>query len=283
MRVEWPKLKNLIILILLTVNGFLLVLVWSRWEESASYERSALERTAQVLERGGIRVELDSLEPLDGLAPLAVERDVEREARLAGVLLGKGAVQAENRGGGLYLYQGSDGELSVRAGGELSAKMADNPNQLVTEDLERHASGLLKRMGVDVERIGVTEEDEWTRVRFRQLWGGVPVFSCELEFVYEGGSLRSVQGALLMAGSTAAEAGQALTLSTALMRFSEEIASAGDVCSVIRSMERGYRGTAQSLSGGVRLTPVWLLDTDTGSFYLDGVTGALTRLDSQGE
>ena len=58
---EWRKLKNLIILILLVVNGFLLVLVAARSQEAAQYERSALEQTVQVLERGGIQVDLLSL------------------------------------------------------------------------------------------------------------------------------------------------------------------------------------------------------------------------------
>lgn len=276
---EWQKLKNLIILILLVVNGFLLVLVWSRRQESARYERSALEQTVQVLQRSGIEVDLSAAAPADGLAPMSVERELDREEALARALLGKGAVQAENRGGGLYLYQGSDGELSVRAGGELSAKMTDNPNQLVSGDLERHASGLLKRMGVDVERIGVTKEDEWTRVRFRQVWNGAPVFSCEVEVVYYYELLYSVQGTLLTAQAGTAEAGQALTLPTALMRFSEEIAATGDVCTAIRSMEPGYRGTVQSLSGGVRLSPVWLVTTDTARYYLECVTGALTRIE----
>ncbi|MCI8698915.1 MAG: hypothetical protein HFF29_07400 [Oscillospiraceae bacterium] len=275
---EWKKLKNLIILILLVVNGFLLVLVWARRQESVSYERLALERTVRVLENSGIEVDLSACAPGDGLASISVERGLAREEALARALLGEGAVQAENRGGGLYLYQGSNGELSVRAGGELSANMADDPSQLVTEDLERHASGLLKRMGVDVERIGVAEEDEWTRVRFRQVWNGVPVFSCEVEVVYYYNLLYSVQGTLLTAQAGTAEAGQALTLPTALMRFSEEIAATGDVCTAVRAMEPGYRGTVQSLSGGVRLSPVWLVTTDTARYYLDCATGALTRV-----
>lgn len=38
---EWPKLKNIIILILLLLNGFLLVLVGMRYTESVQYERAA--------------------------------------------------------------------------------------------------------------------------------------------------------------------------------------------------------------------------------------------------
>ena len=53
---EWPRLKNIIILILLLVNGFLLVLVGARYSESVQYEREALERTLKVLEGQGIQV-----------------------------------------------------------------------------------------------------------------------------------------------------------------------------------------------------------------------------------
>lgn len=276
---EWPKLKNIILLILLLVNGFLLVLVGTRYTQSVQYERAALERTLATLEARGIRVEADRLAPAGDLAPLTVERDPERELRMARGLLGPEGVQVENQGGGLYLYRNGNGELSVRAGGELSAAMADNPNLLADGGPERHAAGLLKKMGVDAAQVDKAEEGEWTRVRFRQMWNGVPVFSCEVEFVYyEDTTLYSVQGTLLTVQAGTAEAGNCLTLPTALMRFSEEIASAGDVCSAIQSMEPGWRGTVQPISGGVRLTPAWLVTTDTAQYYLDCATGALTRI-----
>ncbi|MBD5132901.1 MAG: hypothetical protein HDT38_00280 [Clostridiales bacterium] len=273
---EWPKLKNLIILILLTVNGFLLVLVGARREEAANYERLALERTAQVLEQGGVRVELDALAAMDRLSPAAVERDVEGEARLACALLGE-ELQGDNRGGGLYLYRGELGEVSLRSGGELSASFEED-GRWQTDHPESHAAALLEKMGIKAEQTGLSTQGEETAVRFRQLWDGVPVFSCEVELSYRDGELRSLRGTLLIAKGSTAEAGQALTLPTALMRFSEGMAAAGDVCSAIRSMEAGYRGHAQSLSGGVRLTPVWLVATDTANYYLDGITGALTRV-----
>lgn len=275
---EWPKLKNLIILVLLMVNGFLLVLVGARWKESAQYERAALEQTVQVLERGGIRVEADAVVSADGLRPMSVERDLEREARLARALLGE-EVQGDNRGGGLYLYRGALGEVSIRPGGELSAELEEDPHW-ETARPEQHAAALLRQLGIEAEQAGAAAEEEETVVRMVQCWNGAPVFSCELAFVYRDGRLTSLQGALLLAEAGTAEAGQVLTLPTALMRFSEEIAAAGDVCSAVQSMEAGYRGTAQSLSGGSRLAPVWLVTTDTARYYLDCVTGTLTRLGS---
>ena len=273
---EWRKLKDLIILILLVVNGFLLVLVWSRRTESDQYERSALTQTIQVLEQAGIRADADALVPASAQAPMAVDRDLEREARLACILLDE-KVEGENRGGGLYLYQGALGQLSVRSGGELSADFEEG-ERWCTDHPEQHAAARLAQLGLEGERTDVAQEDGQTVVRFRQIWYGAPVFSCEVSFFYQDGRLTALRGALVMGGAGAAEPGQTLTLPTALLRFSEAVGGTGDVCSEIRAMEPGWRSFAQSLSGGVRLTPVWLVSTDTAGYYLDGIIGALTRV-----
>ncbi len=273
---EWRKLKDLIILILLVVNGFLLVLVGARREESASYERTALEQTVQVLERSGIQVELSAVTDAGELSPMTVERDLEREGKLVRALLDEN-VQGSNRGGGLYLYQGGLGEVSVRAGGELSAEFEQDEHWM-TDRPEAHAADLLRGMGVEAVQTASDVRGAETVLRFRQSWNGMPVFSCEVELVYRDGMLCSLRGALLMAAEGTAETGRPLTLPTALMRFSEAVGATGDVCSAIRSMEVGYRSTAQSLSGGARLTPVWRVSTNTADYYLDCVTGALARL-----
>lgn len=276
---EWRKLKDIIILILLLVNGFLLVLVGSRWGESQRYERSALAGVMQVLEKNGVRMERDAAAPADALAPLSVERDLEREAKLAFALLGDG-METDNRGGGLYLYRSGLGEVSIRPGGELSAQLSRD-DWWHTEKPEALAISLLQAMGLDFQPIGTDEGEGRTLVRFRQLWDGVPVFSCEVEFAFEDGFLRAIQGTLLAAGQPGTEEGRVLDLPTALLRFLDGVTATGDVCSVIRAMEPGYRTSSTPLSGGVRLTAAWLVSTDTADYYLDGATGALSRVPSR--
>ena len=276
---EWHRLKNVIILILLLLNGFLLVLVAGRRSESVRYERAALEQTVEVLAARGIEVDPDGLPGSGELPPLSLERNLEAEQDMVRALLHE-AVEADNRGGGLYLYRGALGEVSVRAGGELSAALADDPvwDAAAPED---HAAALLRKMGVSAQLLGSSTQESRRSVRFRQLWNKVPVFSCEVEFVYENGRLRAVQGTLLTAGQGTDEAGEVLSLPTALMRFLDGVTATGDVCSAIRSMEAGYRVSSQPLSGGVRLTAVWLVSSNTADYYLDGATGALTRITGQ--
>ena len=276
---EWYRLKNIIILILLLLNGFLLVLVAARRSEAARYDRKALEQTMEALADRGVEVDPDGLSNPGELPPLSLERDLEEEQKLARALLDE-AVEADNRGGGLYLYQGALGEVSVRAGGELSAALADDPFW-DADSPEDHAAALLKKMGVSARLLDGSAREKQTVVRFRQVWNKVPVFSCEVEFVYENGRLRTIQGTLLTAAQGAEEAGEVLSLPTALMRFLDGVTATGDVCSAIRSMEAGYRITSRPLSGGVRLTAVWLVSSNTTDYYLDGATGALTRVTEQ--
>ena len=276
---EWRRLKNVIILILLLLNGFLLVLAVSRRNEAVQYDRAALEKTVEVLAGRGIEVDPGGLSDPGDLRPLSLERDPEAEQKLVRALLDE-AVEADNRGGGLYLYRGALGEVSVRSGGELSAALSDDP-VWDAGNPEDHAAALLKKMGVSARPISLEVREDRTVVRFRQLWNKVPVFSCEVEFVYENGRLRAIQGTLLTAGQGIEEAGEILSLPTALLRFMDGVTTTGDVCSAIQSMEAGYRIASQPLSGGVRLTAVWLVSSNTADYYLDGATGALTRLTDQ--
>ena len=273
---EWRKLKDIIILILLLVNGFLLVLVGSRWGESQQYERSALDGVVQVLENNGVRVDRDAAAPADALVPLTIERDLDREAKLARALLGD-ETEADNRGGGLYLYRSGLGEVSIRPGGELSAQLTHD-NWWHSEKPEALAASLLKDMGLDFQSAGTDGQGGWTFVRFRQLWDGVPLFSCEVEFAFEDGFLRTIQGTLLAVGQPGTEDGQVLDLPTALLRFLDGVTATGDVCTAVRAMVPGSRASSTPLSGGVRLTAAWLVSTDTADYYLDGATGALSRV-----
>lgn len=272
---EWRRVKNIIILVLLLVNAFLLVLVGYRKGEALRYEQTALTQAVQALESSGIEVDVHAVSSADGLTPLTVERDTEQEARMMSALLDE-TVEGDDRGGGLYLYRGERGEASVRLGGELSAALADDP-RWYTGDPEGHAAGLLRQMEIDARQVQAVREDGAVRVVFRQQWDGVPLFSCQVTFTYLDGRLTAVQGNLLAAVGAAEEQGTVLTLPTALLRFLDYVRGSGDVCSSIQSMEAGYRAT-QSFSGTTRLTAVWLVSSNTASYYLDASTGALTRL-----
>ena len=112
---------------------------------------------------------------------------------------------------------------------------------------------------------------------FRQLVNGVPVYSCQLVFTYEGGQLRTIQGAALTGDIQPAQsAGNIQDLPTALIRFLSGVLTSGDVCSAIEDLQLGYRGS-QTFGEESVLSPVWLISTNISDYYLDAATGELTR------
>ena len=272
---EWRKVKNIIILILLLVNGFLLVIVGSRVGEVRRYERSALEQAVRVLETNGIRVNEQAVTAAEGLSSQAVERSAGAETEMAGGLLGE-AVTVRNQGGGMYTYYGSRGIVNFRTGGQFDLRPEEDARWKGT-DPEALARSLLSEMKIEGEITETALNDGTGTVTVRQLWQGVPVFSCWMVFTFRENVLTSLSGTVLAPGESSVENDRLLTLPSALLAFQDGILSGGDVCSAVESMKPGYR-MVQSFRGTLWLEPVWLISGNTADYYMDAVTGELSRL-----
>ena len=123
------RLKNIVILILLLANAFLLVLLFSRRaEENASHERSVAQLTA-LLNADGIAFDSALLDGLpDTVLSVQPARDLAAEQALAEGIIG--SVTSIDSGGGIYRYYSSDGLNSgsclIRSGGALE-RMRQEP------------------------------------------------------------------------------------------------------------------------------------------------------------
>lgn len=269
---EWSKVKNIIILILLMLNAFLLVLVLGRRRAVDEYARSAVTRAVQVLEKNGVKVSEDALGDASALPELTVSRDLQAEQALARALLGED-VRRTDQSGGLYAYEGAGGSALFRASGEFQAELTPRPLEGRTP--AGHAAALLKQLGLEGELISAPQAGESGEVVMLQKLNGVSVYSCRLVFRYDEQGLTTLSGVLL-AGPARSAPDQAdfLDLPNALIRFLDGILEQGSLCSAVTGLRPGYRLT-QSFGAELRLAPTWLVNTDAGSYYLDGATGAL--------
>lgn len=272
---EWRKLKNIIILVLLLVNGFLLVIVTSRMGEVRRYEQAALEQACRVLENNGIRVKQSGLEQAEGLTSLSAVRSIDGEKMIAEAILGEG-VSGENQSGGLYAYRSDGGTVSFRSGGQIYAWLEDN-DRWHTANPEEFSLELFSGMGLKGRVMQTSMLDGTGTITLCQLLEEVPLFSCRVMFTFEEGRLISLTGTVMTGEAREEESGSLLTMPTALLRFMEGVLASGDVCSRIDAMEPGYR-TVRSFSSAMRLEPVWLVSTNAADYYVDAVTGELQRL-----
>lgn len=268
---EGRKIKNIVILILLMVNGFLLFLVVGQQVKVRQYQRSALTRASQVLERNGITL-ADGLpgRASADLQPLSVTRDPQAEADLAQTLLGDFS-QSIDRGGGVFVYNGTRGSGQFLASGDFSITLNDCP--LDGKTPADHAEAQLVSLSISAELTEERSDEDGSTLVFRQLLGNTPLYSSLITFRYDDSRLLCVSGNLLT-GSTAAESAQLLDVPTVLIRFLDGILTRGDVCSAVNGMRLGYRAS-QSFGSGIQLTPVWLVSTNVSDYYLNALTGEL--------
>jgi len=274
--VEWSKLKNIIILILLTANLFLLAMAGVQQRDSVQYQEQAVADALTVLERNGIGVAGEVIPDQMTLRSMTVQRDRALEDDLARTLLGDCAVT--DLGGGRYSYESAAGSAEFRSNGNFSIVF---PNGISFAEgvggESAHALVLAEKIGLS----GTVAEqartaDGGTSVTLYQTWQEIPVYSCRITLQYREERLYSVSGQRLMGQPQSANSEEELiSIPTVFMRSLNGINDLGDICSEILSLTPGYQ--MSNPAEGTRMEPVWYIGTDTGAYQLNAITGVLTR------
>ena len=272
---EGYRVKNIVIVILLIINGFLLVLVGTRRSEALRYEQAALDGSIQVLAENGITLRPEDILSRTGHQVHTVQRDLAEENRLASTVLGE-QVEGVSRGGGLYTYSSEAGQISFRAGGELSSQLAKTSHWKAA-DPESHAETLMAALGIEYRRVEFNLLGGQGTIVYQQLLEGVPLFTCRITLTYSDGYLTALAGNLMAAGDLSGENSEILSLPTVLMHFLHDVLDSGDVCSAVLAVESGYL-QSQSFTGTISLQPVWFISTNTTDYYVNGVTGDVSRV-----
>lgn len=273
---EGTKLKNIVIIILLLLNGFLLFLVGGRRMEDSHSHDAARGSAIQIIREGGIALEEADVPREMTLGSMQARRDLAGENELAAGLLGKG-MSVEARGGEVYRYTSPRGWLQFHSTGEFLAEFEPGAFPLNGEEAPRHSAQLLAQLGFDAQLLEDAVTDGEGGISFRQTVDGAPVLGCQATLNYREGSLVSITGGHRLPGQPHPTGGEStLSVATALMRLYNGLKGLGDIYNRIESITPAYT-LSVSLSGPARLEPVWYVKTDTGAYQLDTRTGQLSR------
>lgn len=274
------KLKNLAILILLLANAALLAILLPG--------RLAERREAQQLRQSLSDLYAAQNVALDpGLIPdaatlyvLELGEDRTAEQAAAAALLGEGVTADQDSTRYLSVYNNEKGSCSISRSGQFQARLKDQPE---TTDLSAAAKKTLKAMGFSWGsltapnrlRAGVYALEASQNVL------GVPVFEAQLTLVYANSRLTDLDGVYFPGGSahlTRVSDRSCMTAADALVHFLSARYELGWVGSQVTCLRQGYLRSETASAAGLHLTPVWLLETDTGSFYVDGISGQITPI-----
>ena len=246
---QWDKVKNILIAILLTINLFLLGNLAVRgWQ---SHRRtSELEANLRTLVSArGMQLDTAFSFPEDITLPeLSLDRSRADEEKVAAAMLGEHAERTEQEDGNV----------------QADYTLTESAPTSTSEALEL-ARRLCSRWGFQAEQAGWTAED--TVVTLTGSVAGLPVHNRRLTLDFSAGDGSVSLVGLWSFGTPYTTAnGISITCSAAdaLLQFAAESGETG----TIESMTAGYRMQTDS-SRRIRLTPTWKIDTETGEYLVD--------------
>ncbi len=269
---EWSRIKNIILLMLVLTNIILLVLVALPQAQTELSGDQARLSALSILESRGITVDSQLIPMEITHQSQIVIPDRTQESILATELLGE--VSMVDLGGEVYRYEGILGSIRFHAGGEFSAQFSDIAYPLTTA--EEVSEVVLDILDIDGVLSSITQEATVKTLNYRQLWDGVPLLDYDTTLLFDENHLYEITDAKRLAGTAISQDGS-ITVATALMQFAAGLQSLGDICRSITLITPAYSSTTD-LSGTIQLTPLWCIETDTASYQLKLTTGELIRV-----
>lgn len=268
---EWSRIKNIILLMLVLTNLILLVLVAIPQAQTELSDDQATVSALAILERRGITVTSEIIPTEITHQSQTIIPDRSQEPLLADALLGE--VTMTDLGGDVYRYEGALGSIRFHSGGEFSAQFSDTAYPLSTA--QQVGDDVLATLEMDVSLNSITQEAATTTLVYCQLWDGIPLLDYQATLLFDDSHLQEITDAKRLAGTAIAQ-DSSTTVATALMQFASGLQNLGDICRSITLITPAYTATTD-LSGTIQLIPLWCIETDTGSYQLNLTTGELTR------
>lgn len=262
------RIKNIVIVVLLLVDVVFLALIVSDRMDSIKENNKTKERLVKVMADNGITLKKSDIPDDVELTEYIIGRDMQQEQDIAKAVIGD--CRREDQGGNIFVYVSDLGTASFRASGEFEITLNENSN---IEYSKIKAESLLKDMGIKVGEVQKYEDDSNIMLVFPCKLNEKQIFGCNVQLKYENGYLISVSGKMPTSEPEYRTSNQFLTVATALMKFIQNMSADGHVCSSINFIESGYMMFV-SVSGERSLTPVWHISTDSGSYYVNGISGA---------
>lgn len=261
---DWSKAKNLMILLLVIVNVFLLGNISYLLYRNEATARSTVTELVAYLESRGITLEEDIVPRENmGRTVLVVERSTEAEAALARALLDDASLTEDADGD----YSSQTGTCNLKSGGYMEA--------FWTEEIS--ARNLVSRF----ENGGVTLQDTSytdTFAEFSIAYADLPVFNCQVTATLENG-VWTASGRICVGNALRTDSASERDVAGLLVGVMQKLILMDTT--EITQIEAGW--VASSISSvGVRLLPVYKLTADSGDFYVNAVDGTLLSVEEKG-
>ena len=272
------KLKNLVLLVLLLANLALLALLIPDRVNQQRGDDALRQSLCDLYAGQQVRLDPDTVPDTVTIYSLELAEDPAGSAAAAEALLGQSMVQ-DDATRYQSIYRSDSGQCTISRSGSFRASLEGRP---AVRDLAKDAKKTLRAMGFQYLSLS---EPQRLRAGFYTLTAtqtvlGVPVFSQGLTLTYANDRLVQLEGVFYTGAGTLTRISDqpCISAADALVAFLSARVDLGWVGSAVTGMTQGYVRSETAAAAAVHLTPVWRLETDTGSFDVNGITGEVTAV-----
>ncbi|MFI3255121.1 MAG: hypothetical protein R3Y63_12435 [Eubacteriales bacterium] len=264
---QWSKLKNVIIAVLLVMNLSLLFLVLGEAVAEDGLELEARAMALDFLTERGITVEESKIPREMTLLPQQLIWDRGEELQWANALLGE--VKEESLGGEIVRYYNDSGEVRFHGNGEFYGSFV--ADLWADKSPHEQAEYVMETLGYQ----GVLWKEEGGTLSYLQTAFQGIFWGCETSFIFSDGSLMEISQGKRLEGTYVQGEKEDSSIATALVQFYHGLGET--ICSKIYQVEPCYLVTTP-LSSSAVLTPCWYFFTDSGDYILEPVAGVLEQV-----
>ena len=271
------RIKNLILLILLLAALCLLIAVVPTRAAQKRSDQARNEQLTQLLARYDISADAESLPESATLYTLELTQADAASAALA--LLGPDAAKEESSTRYESRYTAAAGTLTVTSSGTFEASVS---GRKPAGNVEKDAQKILRAMGFQADSLQTvrTGSGQYTVTAGQSLLG-TAVFSEGLQLIYENNTLCALRGVFYPGAEhlTRISERSCIGCADALVRLLACRNELGWVGSRILRVSQGFL-PSESASGAMRFVPCWRIETDTDSFYVNGITREVRTIEA---
>lgn len=268
------RIKNLILLVLTASALCLLLVVVPNRMAQIHEQRQMLEQLRTLYGGYGISLELDELPRSATL--YSVELGGEQQTAVQ-ALLGQKAVMTSDPDRFETEYSSELGTLQLTRTGGFSAVLTGSKR---AGQPEAAARKLLRSMGFQAASVQQLQQADGTAVvQAGQSLLGVPVFGSMLQLTYRQEQLVQLEGTFYLGSEsiTRVSEQQSISCADALTQLLASRDVLGWVGESVRQLTQGYLPT-ETAASGIRFVPVWYIETDSGSFYVNAITREISAV-----
>lgn len=273
------KVKNIVILILVLVNILLLCLVVPLFQERQSQQEATYAQLETLLEGYDVQLHVKTLPSTRPLYTVEFTPADDGALPAMQALLGEMVLMENDSTRYVQIYRSEQGICQLSRGGGIEARLEDRD---AASDLPKAVSNEMEAMGLEAAYVTTPSRSSagiYTVTAVQKLLD-VPVFTAALNCTFQNGVLSRMEGTLYFDTSDLCRIDDLTCCSAAdaLVAFLGSRDTLGWVGASITDVTQGYCRAETASAAVVRLVPGWHISTDTGDFWVNGISRQVSVL-----